>query len=320
MKLLLLLFVLMGCGSPQIKTEAQCIFKGCPQRPLIPSDQITADQVDQLESLSIKIHSWAPTCQEGIACEDGNDGDSLLWAGLLCSVGEQVQCDAIKASQSEDGRLWRAPSRVNNANIPVNTTSSNSFSRDMLLGFFQYLVSSKDIEAGNALVSYLDSHNSQLCPDATDNRCNLTLPQYEEIWGTMKYIWQYMGATPTTKMQRSTLGNDAILKTESVFAVNNGYTLHLVAVGLYLRQRLGIFNSTLQNAANIVLARQPDNPFYEYVANGKTSRAAELVLQYCPTSKPSHAHQWSWQRDTAEAAWNSSMGWDCIFLIRLLTK
>lgn len=321
MKLLYLLFfmLLAACGSNK---EAQCIFEGCPKTATTSSDLITSDQVTQLKALDAQIRTWAPTCAGGIACEDGNDGDSLLWAGLLCSVGETSQCDAIKASQSSDGRLWRSPSRVNNANITeyVADGSSNSFSRDMLLGFLHYLVSTKDVAAGNALVNYLGNNGDKLCNDATDNRCDLTTPQFSEAWGTMKYIWEYMGATPTAKMQEWTVGNDTILKSESVFAIDNGFTLHLVAVDLYLRQRLGIFNSTLQNASGVILARQSDNPFYEYITNGKTARAAQLVLQDCPTEKPALANQWSWQRDTAEAAWKNSMGWECIFMISLLTK
>src|SRR5262245_41908479 len=55
----------------------------------------------------------------------------MLWAGLLCAAGERAQCDAIRASQTTDGRLWRSPSRV-------NVQTQNSSSRDMLLGFLHY--------------------------------------------------------------------------------------------------------------------------------------------------------------------------------------
>lgn len=323
MKLLALFSVIFmtACGAAENK-EAQCIFKGCPSTSSAPADQITSDQVAQLQNLGLQIRSWAPTCGGGIACEDGNDGDSLLWAGLLCSVGEQAQCNAVRSSQSSDGRAWRSPSRVNNASKTAYDADgdSNSFSRDMLLGFLHYLAATKDVAAGTNLVNYIISHDDKLCTDANDNRCDLTFPQYSEAWGTMKYVWLHMDATPTKEMEQGDIGDEAILKTESVFAINNGYTLHLVAVELYLRQRIGNFDSTLQNAAGVVLSRQPNNPFYEYVANGKTSRAADLVLQYCPTKKPSQANQWSWQRDTAEAAWNNSMGWDCIFAIDLLTQ
>jgi hypothetical protein len=191
----------------------------------------------------------------------------------------------------------------------------------MLLGFLNYLVGSQDTDGATRMYNYLKNHNYQLCPTASDNRCDVSPIPYIAGWGTMGQLFKHLGLPETSEMTNAQIfGVDqASINLESDFAAE-GFPLHLVAVELRLRQLTNNFTSALQQAANNVLQRQPNNPFYEYVAHGKTTRAAQLALDKCPHNKPAHADQWAWQRDETEQAWLESCGWDCIFVMNLLTE
>jgi hypothetical protein len=133
--LTLVFLFLVGCGNHDV----ECAFTDCPKPHNPSTNTITADQMSQLTTLSAQIRTWAPTCQGGIACLDGDDGDSMLWAGLLCSTGERAQCDAVQASQTADGRLWRAPSHVNvdrqnSGCVPPFTRGVIGHESDLVLG------------------------------------------------------------------------------------------------------------------------------------------------------------------------------------------
>lgn len=311
MKKLLILTILslFGCGR-----ETQCIFEGCPKDDKPEANTVTQEQAGKLKALANIDTKWAPLCSNGsrlYACEEGSDGDSLLWMGLMCLSGDSGECMGVSASQTSDGRFWRSPGRV-------NKDTSNSFSRDMTLGVIAYLVATKDQVAAQKFYEYVKSHNYQVCDDATDNRCDLGYVQHRSIWGTLKRVWQYIGLNPTTEMIQGDFGDDTIINLESEFSPG-GFMLHLVAVEIMIRERMNAASPTVMGAAATIAQRQDQNPFFEYIANGKTERSAALTLQYCPTEKPSPADQWSWQRDQRESAWLNSMGHDCIFMVNLLT-
>jgi hypothetical protein len=84
--LTLFVFFLAGCGNSGI----QCAVQDCPAPHNPATNTITADPMRQLTALSTQIRTWAPTCQGGIACLNRDDGDSMLWAGLLCATGERA--------------------------------------------------------------------------------------------------------------------------------------------------------------------------------------------------------------------------------------
>jgi hypothetical protein len=127
-----------------------------------------------------------------------------------------------------------------------------------------------------------------------------------------------MGLETTFDMEQADWGDDTIIQASSYGP--KGFGLHLVASELMLRRELNTWTSKNASAASTLASRQPENPFFEYVSNGATKRAAALTLKYCPASKQYDSHQWSWQREDAEQAWKSSMGWECIFMANLLTK
>lgn len=286
------------------------LFFGClpRQAPSSPSPNISAEQIISLKERRQEIRSWAITCSGGIACGDDGDGDSMLWAGLLCASGEVDQCNAAYIS-IDNGKINRAPGRLNQ--------SKNSSSRDMFLGAMHYVVATKDAQSADAIYNYIKNNNYKLCLDAVDNRCEISPKANSPLWGTMGAVWKFVGLSRTSEMKAAENADDTLIKFQSVWA-ESGYPTHLVAVQLLLRKQVGAWTVQLQDAANVVANRQPNNPFYDFVANGPTSRSAALVLAQCPSTKPERAHQWAWQRDESEAAWNESMGWDCIFLINIM--
>jgi len=275
-----------------------------------PSTVITADQVSQLTAIRASTRAWAKTCSGGITCFDDSDGDSAIFAGIACLSGEQSQCQAVAASQGSDGKLWRAPDRV-------NVDTSNSSSRDMLLGGLTYIVQTKNTTFATKLVNYIHSHGNTLCQDADDNRCQFTLPTYSEGWGTVGRIWQYIGVNRDADMLAGSLGENEILALESEFSPT-GYQTHLPMVEMLIRQRVGVWTQTLANAAVKVASAQNKNPFYEYVAHGATTTAAQLTIDECGGVQPSNRWYWTWQEDDTKQRWSSRNGWDCIAMINFL--
>lgn len=307
----------LGCGG---QDQIDCVFKGknCRKKAPnpVPERMVTSEQKEALIKLRDSIRTWVIRCEGDIACGENGSlepdaGDSLLWAGLLCASGEQDQCDAAKASQnSETGQLYRNPG---------GSREKNDSSRDMLTGFLMYLTVTKDQDAGIKLLEYLRSHDYKLCDNATDNRCDFSPNFSFSLWGTMGKVWQNMGLGPTSEMKKGNNFDETITQIESISAPE-GFGLHLIAIQVLIRQMTNSYNSVLQTTANNLLSRQPENPFFEYVAKGPTYRAADLVLKKCPSEHNHVRKQWAWQRAESEQAWLESKGWDCIYLINMLLK
>jgi len=315
MKFLFFFFLLLGCNQDQV----DCTLKGnhCHKANPTPSeeDMITDAQKVELLNLKDSIKTWALSCEGGIACGENDSlvpesGDSMLWAGLLCLSGEKNQCSAAKASQdSTTGQLYRSP---------AGSRGTNDSSRDMLLGFLSYLTASKDKDAATLLLRYIENNDYKLCSNATDNRCNVGT-SHKSIWGTMKGVWLSIGLNPTSDMNKGEVGSGTLANLESQFA-SEGYPLHLVGVEILLKQETDRFSTGLGQAANNLLRKEPNNPFFEYLAKGKTARAAQLVLEKCPKDSNHVRKQWAWQRTESEQAWLQSKGWDCTFLANILTR
>jgi hypothetical protein len=113
-----------------------------------------------------------------------------------------------------------------------------------------------------------------------------------------------------------------------------GFALHKVAVRAYLLQKFGMSDLNLQGAAKILASRQPENPFFEYLASGPSPKFRTLTNEKCPspTNKSTNKFQWTWERSDAEnntidpkkepnkRSWDQSMIWECIFAGNLLYR
>lgn len=302
MRILLLAALLFSCAQ-----------KGKPEPG--PGNRVTPEQKVALLELRDDIRKWAPTCSDGIACgqrADGtyDDGDSMLWAGMLCLSGEEEQCEAVKLSVDSDDTLCRNPDCAR---------EKNSSSRDMLLGYLAYLAKTKNIEQGNNVEQTIVANDYKICDDATDNRCDFQHPQYDAGWNLWSQIWRYHGQNPSKDMEKGEQAGELITSLQSIFAPE-GYERHLVVTELWIHQEINDWSILFQNAANQLRRFETKNPFYEYVANGPTQYAAHLTLSKCPKFKPYQALDWAWRRAEIEEAWKEAKGWDCIFMINLLTR
>ena len=111
MRFLLLALMVTACGSCGSAAKTS------------PSEKMLAD----VSARIAKLAPSAPVCQGTVSKANCDQGDTTLYAGLLCLSGNKIGCETVKHSISENGKVWRSPKAVNN-------DTPNSSSRDMLLG------------------------------------------------------------------------------------------------------------------------------------------------------------------------------------------
>lgn len=291
-------FLLFACGT---KSDTS------------PSKPTTEGQKAALLEVRQSLESWTTYCEGSIQKRTCDVGDSMLWNGMACLTGDVIACDAVKRSQGADGRLWRSPQLVEN-------DATNSSSRDMLLGFLAYLVATKDQEAAQKFLSYLEAHG-KLCDNAEDNRCDLDYPQHAGLWGTIAHVWSYIGLTRTATMSAAQVGDDFLIESQALF-VPAGFQKHLVAVALLVRKETGHWNTKSEASVKSLLRGEGEsNPLLQYLA-GNWEEASTLTLEQAPSAPVSveERTQWALERDTTQEAWKNSIGHDYLFMIRLLLR
>lgn len=289
-----------------------------------------ASSAAKSQTSSPTIRFWrqiAPLCAGYPSKADCNDGDMALFSGLLCASGEEHACEMVRNAQGPDGRWWRSPRRVG-----TNLGEQHSFSRDMSLGVMLYLVTTRDVNAARNWVNWIEGNRAcvledpfgdgclvrgayRFCrDDAAAGSCTLT----PGTWALLGRVFDYLGLPRNNSMRLANGLDTAAMLLE---AANSplGFELHLVSVEVFLKEILGATPDDRAHAIESLLARQPDNPFFKYLGREDDSWWPE-ALALCPREGEvpiSNLSQWSWERDTAEAAWNESMAWDCLFLANL---
>jgi hypothetical protein len=235
---------------------------------------------------------------------DGDDGDSMLWAGLMVATGDLSPVKGIKLCQSEDGRLWRSPLRVNNQLI-------NSFSRDMAMGFLLYFQETKDHEMANKWINYIKKTGYLFPPEESKDTRHIVTPS---LWWLMSYAGMKV---PLKWLLTRWLYR--IWKNIEVKYTPRGYPSHLKAVSALLMAKR--FKKFDKKVASFLVKRDPDNAFFRLM-NGEIKMAQDLNTVF----KNAHSHslgkgnQWCWEREDTEEAWRDSMGWDFLFIEKLIIK
>jgi hypothetical protein len=106
-----------------------------------------------------------------------------------------------------------------------------------------------------------------------------------------------------------------------------GYPLHKVAVRLMLLDRISARDALADAAARSLIGdadhpKQPENPFFRFLADKSDTRVKPLLLEQCPTidrdSQKLPPEEWTWERVTTSQPWTKSMYWECIFLAELI--
>ena len=270
----------------------------------------------------------APMCGGYPSKANCDDGDMTLFAGLLCASGEKRGCEMVRNSQGTDGRWWRSPRRN-----PGNNGERHSFSRDMSMGVLLYLATTRDSDAALKWLNWIEDSRpcvvtnpltrdciqkglGRYCTDDDNATCTITPGN----WALMGRVWETLGLAKSSEMKLSR-GMDGDISELEVQHTPLGYQLHLEAVDIYIKQILGVAESSRQAVAKVLQDRQPDNPFFSYLNGSDAAAIANSIHNLCPMRglRDGGSHnQWSWERDTASQAFKDSMGWDCIFLNNLL--
>lgn len=256
---------------------------------------------EKLEVLSVKLDAYA------LSSTEAEEGDSVLFNGIQCLADKDKfaqACADVKASQGADGRMWRAPARVDKDLI-------DSFSRDMAMGTAAYLVATHDTELAQKWQSYFEKEG-KLCSVSSDSRCDFT----PALFGLLGDVWENIGLEPSNSMEAGQVGDDSTVYVQTA-SVDTGYQLHLNSVYLFVKQRMNQSGGVLTSIANKLVERQPNNPWYQYLAGNK-DKAGKLVLAQAPATLPKKHTQWSFQRDTAEKAWLNSYGQEFKLLVHLI--
>ncbi|MCB1303411.1 MAG: hypothetical protein KDK37_04015 [Leptospiraceae bacterium] len=287
----------------------------------------------------------ATTCT--IPSRFAGDGDSTLWNGLLCFTGKEPwACDAVRDSQTTDGRIWRSPRRKLSEN-DGNDYPQASFSRDMSRGVMLYLLRTGDTVVADQWSAYI-SRTGAFCPDQQDWSCDVRTQSYRR----MNHVMETIGATrlvfaytvfpclwpayPLTSAMHETMMERRVRENES-------FHLHLAAIDLLMDSYLTdpMYDAKTRHAmVEILFQRKPYNLFYQYLAQGPTIDLKRRILRYAPRSRPQFLSQWVWERELPQAYLDlsgnpepgsekeeeaflrfiatESMGWDFVFLIDLV--
>lgn len=274
-----------------------------------PSATLTAGPSDVagLQALRDQIQNWSIRCGFSVAKDNCGVGDAALFNGLMCFSGDELACEAVRRSQGSDGRMWRSELRVAGDAV-------NSFSRDMALGVLAYLVTTRDTGLGQRWMTWIEQNDQRLCRESSDNRCVIT----PGLWSLFRDVWTYLGLPLTRSMDQVLLLDSSFLTLMQAQFAPLGFEVHLTAVSLLLRYKMGQKSETLTSLASALVTRQPTNPFFVYLSEGPSHRTVRLTHAWCPTSAPAYKYEWSFERNSGESPWLRSMGWECVMLINLL--
>lgn len=100
-----------------------------------------------------------------------------------------------------------------------------------------------------------------------------------------------------------------------------GYSRHLAGVDILLLRRLGAGNETVDRAAQVLVAHEADNPFFQFLAGKSAEDISTRLIAIAPDSVASMPHEkadWAWQRETSEQAWKKSNLWDFVFMANIV--
>jgi hypothetical protein len=239
-----------------------------------------------------------------------------IFAGLSCLSGDTARCEDVRRAQGPNGRWWRNPSVIGQG-------KKGAFSRDQTLGVLAYLVATRDAAAAERWMKWIVDHKGRVCEKDEGQACWISY----NLWGLFGEVWRYLGLPLNFYMK---LGRQVDWPTAwiSAHTTPDGYQVHLVGVDAFIRQELArrgvsrVYGSKWKSVVKKLNKRESWNPFFDYLVNGPTEFASNQILKLCPDQRPTvpFEHDWSWQRSEKDQAWLHSGGYDCLFMIRLLTR
>ena len=297
----------------------------------IPIGNLSKPLHDKLVTLRASIMTWAikalnanpkvisqPNCdtKSRYSC------DCTFWNGIACSNAESdnaFSCDEPWESQSPNGMIWRSPWEA----AAQNSTNPDFFSRDQGLGILTHLTNSNadNVTWYDKWWQFIDGNKGSMCPGSFYD-CKFVTP----FWCTFDTVASKKGLKEPNeswmlpKFGKGACNNQNLYIYISCKYNDNGSGLHLAALDVYIRRQLNIWDQVLQNSADVLHKRDPQNAFFRWLSEGTSDGLADLIISQVPKDGNHTLHQWSFVREDSEKAWEQSMGWDYIFLIDHLLK
>lgn len=267
-----------------------------------------------------------------------DDGDMTLFNGLLCAAGDERGCTGVAEAQDPTTGEWFRSPRIR---LHGNDRGGSSFSPDMALGVELYLVKKKDTVRAAKWLSWLDAHVPcsielgdwcllrglpRFCTDDVKEKgCTMRPGDAAELSSTVSYLQETAGlpALPDGRL-RGYLGSFAGYgpAIEDIGSRVNkpGFSQHLAGVSLLLMRLMGQTDSRIATAATRLAEKNPGNAFFSYLKEGGTETVRQEILARCPSQTTvliPPLHQWQWERENSDRAWEHSCYWDCIFMAKL---
>jgi hypothetical protein len=289
----LLPLLLVSCGSKKDP-------KNVPP-PIYKQEEVIAIRNAHLEQ-------WPKKNGFFLFTDNNDNANANLWHGALALSGHQPSCALLKDLHGPDGRLKRSP---------WNTNTTNEASRDELLGRIAYWVACHDKETA---AMWLDSFQKmgKLCEHPTDDRCDLNPIQHQAMWGLLYYAWKHLGLDPSDNMKLGVaFHSDEHLLVEEIKLSKLGYRVHLPCFNLLVRRHLGAWTNVTQQGADLCVAREPENAFYRYIAEGASEAAITKFLQLVPTIPLASQTRWLWQEDDIQGKKDTIHSASVVFLANL---
>jgi hypothetical protein len=260
--------------------------------------------LDNLEVFRQKVEEIKPgfaICKQhdtSFACKEQQDGDVVVWNGLLALSGDKTFCSALNFTVDETGRPWRGPTFYKNDKI-------NEFSRDSTVGLAAWVVGCNDKATWQRFSTFYKK-TDKLCEHPSDGKCDKSSNSNDLVAHIDRHF--------SISNSENTRGYSELLLAQARFS-EEGYPMHLTGCQIFILNKTGTSNATLDLAKTKLRERDPSNPFYNYL-DKDSNAAVNLALEQVGLSGTNP--QWSFERHGSEKAWENSMGWQFLFLSNLL--
>ena len=280
-----------------------------------------------------------PSRPTGELTQPCDDGDTNLFSGLLCAAGVEDGCAAVADALEESSGQWHRSPRIRRFG---NDRGGSAFSPDMALGTQLYLIKSGDMRRAKLWLDWL--HRSVPCSielfgecvlyglprfctdDVADKGCTMRPGDAAVLAQTVNYLQRKHGMPPLPDGRLGGyLGTFSGLgpRLEEISSLVNrpGFSQHLVGVSILLYRLTGETDARLDSAARALSEKNPGNAFFSFLAGTPRTEVIGQTLARCPSPNnlpTPPLHQWQWERDNSDRAWEHSCYWDCIFMEALL--
>lgn len=287
MKYLLLILLLSGCGFGVSKA---------PDKPKLYRGEEIRLEINRARSNLVLFNNTFSFSKTKF-----NNGNVNLFHSLLCSIGEQWACNAIKDMQNNYNFICRSWEHCLKGKELLNAASRDEFTGRLL--FWTTTKYYNNVPANNYIT------DGRICKTDSDGRCNVSIYQHRAIYDILNQLGR-------TKMVVPDAPTYTLLQAKSV---PTGYQIHLQAVMVYLNKLHGTCKAVCIETTKVLIKRDPNNEFFQHLA-GYHKVAVDLFLKHVKEMTYVKQTQFWQERDSKEKAWLSGNAANTIFLGELLSK